>query len=65
MPVGEHSLPVKSDVPIAVAMAMRLRSLASCSTAKATDELSKSIAISTFSVSNQRRAMAAPISAFC
>jgi hypothetical protein len=58
-----QALPVKAVLPTAPAMAMRLRSAASCSTASATEELSKPMAISTRSASNQRRAIAAPMSA--
>ena len=45
-----HALPVKAVLPTAPAMAIRLRSAASCSTASATAELSKPIAMSTLPI---------------
>jgi hypothetical protein len=56
-------LPVNAVLPTAPAIAILFFSAASCSTASATDELSKPVAMSTFSVSNQRRATATPMSA--
>ena len=61
--MGVQNLPVKSLVPTAIATAMPFRSFATCSTAKATDELSMPTIMPTFSRSYHCRAMADPMSA--
>jgi hypothetical protein len=60
--LGAHALPVKSAEPALVSSTALLLVLAISSTAKPTAELTKSVTASTPSRSNQRRAIAAPMS---
>src|ERR1700721_3073958 len=65
VPNGEQALPVRSELPAAENITIRLRCRATSCTASATEETGTATIASTFSASYQREATPAPTSGLC